>query len=159
MGAMFFPDPVRAFRELLRVTKPRGVLAFAVWHKSELNPYAYLITEVLSRHIETPPPDPDALDAFRFAEPGKLARLLGSAGAINIRERVFRFHIEAPLSPEEFWQMRSEISESLRDKLKNFSAAEQAHIAKQVQCAVREFFPDNQMKFPAQMHIVTGEKE
>lgn len=159
MGAMFFPDPVLAFREMLRVTKPGGVLTFAVWHKSELNPYAYTVTEVLSRHIETPPPDPDALDAFRFAEPGKLAGLLRSAGAINIRERVFRFHIEAPLSPEEFWQMRSEISETLRNKLKNFSAAEQAHIAKQIQSAVREFFPNNQMKFPAQMHIVTGEKE
>jgi len=159
MGAMFFPDPVLAFREMLRVTKPSGVLAFAVWHKSELNPYSYTVTEVLSRHIETPPPGPDALDAFRFAEPGKLAGLLTSAGAINIRERVLRFHIEAPLSPEEFWQMRSEISESLRDKLKNFSAAEQAHIATQVQSAVREFFPNNQMKFPAQMHIVIGEKE
>src|SRR5687768_17722518 len=41
MGAMFFPDPVLGFREMLRVTKPSGVLAFAVWHKSELNPYSY----------------------------------------------------------------------------------------------------------------------
>jgi ubiquinone/menaquinone biosynthesis C-methylase UbiE len=159
LGAMFFPDPELAFREMLRVTKPGGVLGFAVWHKSELNPYAYVVTEVLSRHIETPPPDPDALDAFRFAEPGKLARLLRNAGAVNIHERVFRFDIAAPMSAEEFWDMRSEISETLRDKLRKFSAAEKWQIAQQIKAAVREFFPNNQMKFPAQMHIVTGEKQ
>jgi ubiquinone/menaquinone biosynthesis C-methylase UbiE len=159
LGAMFFPEPELAFREMLRVTKPGGVVAFVVWHKSELNPYAYVVTEVLSRHIESPPLDPDAPDAFRFAEPGKLARVLRSAGAINITERVFEFDIAAPISLEEFWNMRSEISETLRDKLKNFSEAERWQIAQQVQCAVREFFPNNQMKFPAQMHIVTGEKQ
>src|SRR3989440_2369603 len=38
LGAMFFPDA--AFGELMRVTKPGGVLAFAVWHKSEFNPFS-----------------------------------------------------------------------------------------------------------------------
>ena len=158
LGAMFFPDPELAFREMLRVTKPGGVLGFVVWHKSELNPYAYVITEVLSRHIETPPPDPDALDAFRFAEPGKLARVLRSAGATNVCERVLQFDIAAPISPEEFWDMRSQISEILRDKLEKFSAAERWQIGKQVQHAVREYFPNNQMRFPAQAIIVTGER-
>jgi ubiquinone/menaquinone biosynthesis C-methylase UbiE len=158
LGAMFFPDPELAFREMLRVTKPGGSLGFIVWHKSELNPYSYLVTEVLSRHIETTPPDPDAPDAFRFAEPGKLARVLRTAGAINIRERILKFEMAAPISPEEFWDMRSEISEILRDKLKKFSAAERWQIGKQVQHVVRAFFPNNQMRFPAQAIIVTGER-
>jgi ubiquinone/menaquinone biosynthesis C-methylase UbiE len=158
LGAMFFPDPELAFREMLRVTKPGGSLGYAVWHKSEFNPYSYLVTEVLSRHIETTPPGPDAPDAFRFAEPGKLARVLRTAGAINIRERILRFDMAAPMSPEEFWDMRSEISEILRDKLKNFSAAERWQIGKQVQHAVRAFFPNNQMRFPSQAIIVTAKK-
>jgi SAM-dependent methyltransferase len=158
LGAMFFPDPELAFREMLRVTNPGGSLGFVVWHKSEFNPYSSLVTEVLSRHIETTPPDPDAPDAFRFAEPGKLARVLRTAGAINIRERILRFDMAAPMSPEEFWDMRSEISEILRDKLKNFSAAERWQIGKQVQHAVRAFFPNNQMRFPSQAIIVSGKK-
>ncbi len=158
LGAMFFPEPELAFREMLRVTKRGGSLGFVVWHKSEFNPYSHVVTEVLSRHIETAPPDPDAPDAFRFAEPGKLARVLRTAGAINIRERILRFDMAAPISPEEFWDMRSEISETLRDKLKKFSAAERWQIGKQVQHAVRAFFPNNQMRFPAQIIIVTGKR-
>lgn len=158
LGAMFFPDPEMAFREMLRVTKPGGSLGFVVWHKSEVNPYSYLVTEVLSRHIEIAPSDPDAPDAFRFAEPGKLARVLRNAGAHNIRERIFEFDSSAPMSPEEFWEMRSEISEMLRDKLQKFSIAERWQLGKQVQHAVREYFPNNQMRFPSQAIIVTGKR-
>jgi ubiquinone/menaquinone biosynthesis C-methylase UbiE len=158
LGAMFFPDPEMAFREMLRVTKPGGSLGFVVWHKSEFNPYSYLVTEVLSRHIEIPPSDPDAPDAFRFAEPGKLARVLRNAGANNIRERIFEFDSTAPISLEEFWEMRSEISEVLRNKLQKFSCSERWQIGKQVQHAVRDYFPNNQMSFPSQAIILTGKR-
>jgi SAM-dependent methyltransferase len=158
LGAMFFPDPEFAFRELLRVTKRGGTLSFVVWHKSEFNPYSHVVTEVLSRHIEIPPADPDAPNAFRFDEPGKLARVLRSAGANNIRERIFEFDSTAPISPEQFWDMRSEISEVLRNKLQKFSIAERWQIGKQVQHAVREYFPNNQMRFPSQAIIVTGQR-
>jgi SAM-dependent methyltransferase len=158
LGVMFFPDPLAGVREMLRVTKPGGCIAFAVWDKSELNPYSYRVTEVMSRHVETSPVDPDAPDAFRFAQPGKLAAIVNEAGAIEIQECVVKFDIAAPISPEEFWAFRSEISESLREKLKNLSEEEKRKIGDEVQDAVREFFPGGQMKFPAQMIIVSGAK-
>ena len=107
LGVMFFPDPVAALREMLRVTKPGGALALAVWQKSEQNPFLHVVTEVLSRYVETPPADPDAPGAFRFAEPGKLASIITEAGAIDVRERFLSFHIEAPISTDEFWELRS----------------------------------------------------
>jgi SAM-dependent methyltransferase len=74
LGAMFFPDPLAAMREMLRVTKPSGVIALAVWGKSELNPFFSLSNEALERQLPAPSPaDRDAPGAFRFAEPGKLA--------------------------------------------------------------------------------------
>ncbi|HEX8069281.1 MAG TPA: class I SAM-dependent methyltransferase [Pyrinomonadaceae bacterium] len=158
-GAMFFPDPLAALGEMLRVTGPGGALSLAVWHRSDLNPYYYVIANVISRYVETTPaPSPAAPDAFRFAELGTLARILEEAGATGVRERVFKFRMEAPVSPAEFWAMRSETSGTLREKLATLSAEERTRVAQEVQEAVREFFPNNMMSFPAQVIIVTGKK-
>jgi ubiquinone/menaquinone biosynthesis C-methylase UbiE len=156
LGAMFFPD--EAFGEILRVTKPGGRVGFVVWDKGELNPFCYLITNVMSRYSEVTPVDLNAPGAFRFAEEGKLAAMLRDAGAISDRERVLKFHIAAPISPEEFWEMRSTTSESLRAKLATLPESDRLKVADEVQLAVREYFLNNQMKFPAQARIVTASK-
>jgi ubiquinone/menaquinone biosynthesis C-methylase UbiE len=158
LGAMFFPDPLAALREMLRVVKGNGAIALAVWGKSELNPFSYVITNVVSRYIETSAPKPGAPEAFRFAESGSLGTVLRQAGATDVRERLLKFQIAAPISPDVFWSMRSETSGTLREKLAALSKTERTRIAQEVQDAVREFFPKNQMTFPAQMIIVAGKK-
>jgi SAM-dependent methyltransferase len=158
LGIMFFPDPLAGVREMLRVVKTGGHVAFAVWGKSELNAYSYVVTDVISRHVPSPKPDPDAPDAFRFAEPGKLAAILKQAGAIDVAESVVDFDIAAPLTPEEFWDFRSEISESLRTKLKSLADEERDQIGDEVRDAVKQFFSGGLMTFPAQMIIVSGTK-
>lgn len=159
LGVMFFPDPANALREMLRVIKRDGALAFAVWGKSELNPFSYLITDVLARHFgAAAPADPNAPGAFRFAESGSLSKILGEADAVQVRERLLEFHIAAPISPDQFWEVRSETSGTLREKLGTLSRHQADSIAKEIKEAVREFFPNNQMSIPAQMIIVTARK-
>lgn len=158
LGAMFFPDPTAALREMLRVLKPGGSITLVVWGKSGINPFSYVVTNVVSRHVPMPPAEPDALGAFRFAESGKLANILSDAGAENVTERLLEFDIAAPISPEEFWAMRSETSGTLREKLATLYPAEREQIAAEAIEAVSEFFPHGQMKFPAQMLIVSGRK-
>jgi SAM-dependent methyltransferase len=159
LGVMFFPDPHAALGEMLRVIRPGGALSLAVWHRSDLNPFSYIITNVISRYIETTLALPGTPDAFRFAEFGTLARTLAEAGAMGVRERLLKFHIKAPISPAEFWAMRSETSDTLREKLSRLTAAERLRVAQEVQEAARAFFPGDQMSFPAQMLIVTGYKQ
>jgi ubiquinone/menaquinone biosynthesis C-methylase UbiE len=158
LGLMFVPDPVVALRGMLRVLKPGGRLAFAVWGKSDVNPFCYLVTRVMDQHVKSPAADPDAPNAFRFAEPGKLTGVMTEAGAIDVEETVVTFDLEAPISARQFWAMRSQTSDTLREKLKELSADEQAQIAVEVEQAAKEFFPANQMKFPAQLLIATGNK-
>ena len=116
LSAMFFADPVTAVREALRVIRNDGCVSFAVWGPEEANPFFSTVTDVIDRFVESPKEDPDAPDAFRFAVPGKLAAILEKAGAENVIERQLNFQIEAPISFEQFWQLRTEMSESLRKK-------------------------------------------
>lgn len=157
LGVMFFPDSVGTMREMLRVVRPGGSLTFAVWYKSDVNPFCYLVSGVMDQHVKAAA-DPDAPNAFRFAELGKLAGVMTQAGVTDVRDEVVSFDIEAPLTALEFWTMRSQTSDTLREKLAKLPASEQAQIAAEVEQAVAEFFPHNQMKFPTQMLIATGKK-
>jgi SAM-dependent methyltransferase len=158
LGVMLFPDPLAAFVEMLRVLKPGGTIALIVWHKNELNPFCHIVSDVVSRHVPTPPADPDGPGAFRFAAPGKLANMLTEAGAANVAEEILHFNIHAPISPEQFWTMRSETSDTLRVKLAALPEPEKLQVAQEVQHEVGQFFPNNQMNFPALMIMVTGKK-
>lgn len=159
LGAMFFPDPLAAAGEMLRVTKPSGAIAFAVWGKSELNPFFCLVTEVLERHVgATTPADPNGPGAFRFDEPDTLAQILRQAGAVEVKERPLEFLITALMSPEEFWEMRSETSGTLREKLAPLSSHQRNLIAQEIQEAARKFFLNDRMSLPARVIIVTGSK-
>jgi SAM-dependent methyltransferase len=156
LGIMFFGDPLQSIREMLRVLKPSARLALAVWHRSEVNPFFYLGSQVMGRHVEMPTVDPDAPGAFRFAAPGKLARLLERAGAAGIRERALSFRIEAPIGLDEFWTVRSEMSEMLRERIGLLSAQERLAVAQEVRDAAREFFANDRMSLPAEALIVSG---
>jgi len=158
LGVMFFPDPVASLREMLRVIKHEGTISLAVWGKSDLNPFSYAVTNIVSRYIESPPADPNAPGAFRFAEPGALSQVLTAAGAQSVTERLLQFHIEAAINPREFWEVRSQTSGTLREKLEKLPKEVATRITEEIENELVEFFPNNQMKFPAQMLVVTGTK-
>jgi len=157
-GAMFFPSPVAAVRELLRVLKPGGKLALAVWYLAETNPFFYILSRVIERYTDSPPPLPDALDAFRFATPGKLREILVEAGAMAPSERLLQFDIEAPVTVEDFWTLRSEISEKLREKIAKLSTEQLAEVKRESLEALRPYATGRGMSFPAQVLIISGTK-
>src|SRR4029453_19098605 len=117
LSAMFFVDPAAAVREALRVIREDGCVAFAVWGPNEAKPFFSSITDVIDQFLEVSLQDSDAPDTFRFAVPGTLAEILQEAGAENVIERQLNFQIEAAISFEQFWQVRTEMSESLREKM------------------------------------------
>ena len=158
LGAMFFDDTLTSLRELLRVLKPGGTLALAVWAGQAANPFFSIITDVLAAYMASPPEEPDAPGAFRFSEPGKLAGLLKQAGAINIKEQVVDFHIEAVLAPAEFWQLRSEISDSLRAKVARLMPDELTQVTQQVTERLQPYYDAGRLLMPAQIIITRGNR-
>ena len=118
----------------------------------------HIVTDCLARYVPSAPEDPGAPDPFRFSGRGVLASLLDQAGAEEVTERLFEFLIEAPLSIDQFWNVRSEMSETLREKLARLTSEQLIEVAQQVKEAVRQFFPENRMRFPAEVILVTGKK-
>jgi enediyne biosynthesis protein CalE5 len=157
-GVMFFPSPVDAVREMLRVLRPGRKLALAVWHLAERNPFHYALWRVIERYVDSPPPAPDAPDAFRFASPGKLRDVLAEAGTIAPSERLLRFTLQAPISVEDFWILRCEMSENLREKVVMLSREQLTEVKRQALEALRGYSTDRGMSFPAEVLIVSGTK-
>jgi SAM-dependent methyltransferase len=158
LGIMFFDDVIASVREMLRVLRPDGRVAFAVWGDSKSNPFFSATLEGVARHARLPPTPPDARGAFRYAESGKLARLLARAGATAVSDRVLDFRIEAPVGIGGFWPLRVDLSETLRGLLSKIPAGTIRKIQEEVERAVRPYFPGGRMSFPARAIIVSAGK-
>lgn len=162
LSAMFFPDPAAGVAEALRVVRKDGCVAFVVWSSKEANPFFSVITDVLDQFVQVPPLDSDAPDMFRFAEAGKLAGILEDAGAKGVVERRLNFAIEAPVraglaySFDQFWQMRTEMSDTLRQRLAGVTPDQLARIKPAVAEAAEKYFSNAAMSFPAEALIVSG---
>ena len=127
-----------------------------VW--KEANPFFSTVNDVFDRFVEVSTQDPDAPDAFRFAAPGKLAGILKDAGAEIIIERQLDFQIEAAMSFEQFWRLRTEMSESLREKMAGLTPAQLPIIKETVADAAQRYIMSGKMSFPAEALIVSGRK-
>ncbi|HEV7474655.1 MAG TPA: methyltransferase domain-containing protein [Pyrinomonadaceae bacterium] len=158
LSAMFFPDVLAGLRETLRTVKPSGYVSFLVWAGREANPFFSLVSDTLDRFVQAEPEDEDAPAAFRFAAPGKLAALLREAGAASVSEHTLTFMIEAPITVAQFWELRTEMSDTFRKKLARLVPDQVAAIKYTVQKAVAEYFKTGSMSFPGQVLIVTGQK-
>jgi ubiquinone/menaquinone biosynthesis C-methylase UbiE len=155
-GVMFFPSPLDGVREMLRVLKPGRKLVLAVWHYAERNPFHYVLSRVIDRYVDSPPLLPDALDAFRFALPGRLKDIFAEAGALKLSERLLRFRIEASVSVEDFWTLRQEMSDKLREKMARLSKQQVGEVKSEMLEVLKEYSTDHGMSFPAEVLIVSG---
>jgi len=155
-GVMFFADPFMAIREAVRVLKPGCRFSYSVWGTRDANPFHHTVQDVLDRYVPGPAADLNAPGAYRFAEPGKLAAIAHGTEATDVRERIFRFEIAAPIAFDQFFELRTEMSDSLRDKLRWMSSEQKAQFKEEVRQNTLRYFTSTGFSFPAEVLIVSG---
>jgi len=158
-GAMFFADPSLGLKEMLRVLKPGGVMALALWRERKLNPFFAIVADVVDRYIEPAAEDPDAPGAFRYAAAGSLPRLLVAAGAAEVSESVLEFPIEAPIPLDQFWITRVELSETLRSKVARLTPLQLDSARQEVTRAAAAYYESGALEIPGQAYIIRATRE
>jgi hypothetical protein len=73
-------------------------------------------------------------------------------------ERLLQFPIQAAMSVEDFWTLRCEMSEKLREKIAMLSGEQLIEVKRQTLEALREYSTDRGMSFPGEVLIVSGTK-
>lgn len=79
-GVMFFPDKLKAFKEVHRVLSAKGTFLFNTWGSLNDNDAALLIRDVLKEVFNDEAPDFLQKGAYSFYDPGVVEKLLTEAG-------------------------------------------------------------------------------
>ena len=80
-GVMFFADPVRAFANLRRASRPGAALRVAVWRRPEENPFMTAAERAVAPMLPNlPPRRPDGPGQFAFADSHRVRALLADSG-------------------------------------------------------------------------------
>jgi SAM-dependent methyltransferase len=79
-GAMFFGDPVAAFRNVGRALRPGGRLALLAWQALDRNEWMLAVRGALAAGRTLPQPPAGAPSPFGLADPARVRGILADAG-------------------------------------------------------------------------------
>ena len=157
-GMMFFPDLEASLHEMIRVLKPGGKLAIAVWAAPEFNSFISLLGGVIVEKLSLPKPPPGAPGVFRCAQPGFTKQLLAGAGLKDVNEMELNGQMVYD-SPEQYWEVSSDIAGPLMEALKDAPADVKEDVKKTVVTKAQKFSDDGHVLFPWKTIVAVGTKK
>lgn len=156
-GVMFFPDVVRALRELYRVLKVGARCCFLAWGSFE-QPYWQSTMGVVHRRVGGPLLPPGGPDPFRFSAPGSLSNVLKSAGFEDVEEETRNVAWTWPGTPQEVWEQAQGVAMPFRPLLDRVPAEEWPGINAEVFAAIEKYVRGDRIEFGASVVIASGKK-
>ena len=75
---------------------------------------------------------------------------------MDLSERLLQFRIQAPISVEDFWTLRREMSDKLNEKMAMLSKKQATKVKGEMLEALTEYSTERGMSFPAEVLIVSG---
>jgi ubiquinone/menaquinone biosynthesis C-methylase UbiE len=127
LGIMYFVDVQRALREIRRVLKVGGRVAFAAWGSpGPSETYSGFFLGPFFARKPPPQPPPDMPFPLRFAAPNSMADALVRAGLRDVIEDNVIIPYPFPGTPEEAWAAFYDVAVPMQPYLDSFTSDERA---------------------------------
>ena len=156
-GFMFFPDMLMAAKEMVRVLKPGGKIATAVWNIPEKNFWVTAIMGTINKNMELPAPPPGAPGMFRCAKDGFIADLFLQAGLKNISQTEVAGKLNCKTA-EAYWGMQTEVGAPIVAALSKADDEIKEKIKREVFEKLNLAYPDGNVVIDSSALLIFGEK-
>jgi ubiquinone/menaquinone biosynthesis C-methylase UbiE len=157
LGFMFFPDMSLAAKEMVRVLKPGGKIAAAVWNVPERNFWATAVLNIIKNNIILPQPIPGAPGLFRCAASGMIADLFKQAGLKNISETEISGKLKTG-SAEVYWSFMSEVVAPVVAALSKADDATKAKVRSEAFELINQKYRTGKVAIDSSALVIYGEK-
>jgi len=156
-GFMFFPDMMIAAKEMMRVLKPGGRVATAVWNVPEKNFWVTAISSTINKNMDLLVPPLEAPGIFRCAKSGLIQDIFQQAGFKNISEQEVNGKLKCGTT-DVYWNMMTEVAAPVVSALSKTDEALKEKIKSEVYQVVSEKYPDGNIRIDSSALVIYGEK-
>jgi len=156
-GFMFFPNMLIAAKEMIRVLKPGGRVATAVWNVPEKNFWVTAISSAINKNMDLPAPPPESPGIFRCAESGFIQSIFQQAGFKNTSEQEVNGKLKCGTT-DVYWNMMTEVAAPVVSALSKASESLKEKIRSEVYQVVGEKYPDGNIRIDSSALVIYGEK-
>ena len=150
-GLQFFPNKLRALREMHRVLVPRGRLALSVW--TGVGPYHGAVGDALSRYIGTGVAA-KFCSSRQVPDKDELRRLAADAGFSDVEVRISQLDLHLPRLNE--FVLDHLASTPVAPMLGVASPEVRNNIAATVAEQLRSYVQGEGISYPEEIHLVTA---